>query len=179
MTLEIDMDLTNALITKLRDGDLDLGLIPGPVIEANLVSQSVGQVQFVWMASPCLDISKKILTPHDLQDWPIISLSKDSHHYHTIAQWFSNHNAQYKWIISCNNMSVVADLTMAGVGVSHLPPPCYREKIKSRKLRVLKTDPLMPAVEFFVLSARGRFQPVANAISSLAQEVSDFVRPRL
>jgi DNA-binding transcriptional LysR family regulator len=174
--LEIDMDLTTALIGKVRDGNLDLALIPGPVVEPNLTSRFLGRVRFAWMASPKLDIPRKAITPAELQQWPFISLSKDSHHYHTIESWCASKGVQMSSIVSCNNMSVAGDLTIAGLGVSHLPLNCYADDIKAGRLRVVETRPAMPAVEFFVTSLRGRFEPVTDAVSALARQLCDFPR---
>jgi hypothetical protein len=73
-------------------------------------------------------------------------------------------------------MSVAGDLTIAGLGVSHLPLNCYADDIKAGRLRVVETRPAMPAVEFFVTSLRGRFEPVTDAVSALARQLCDFPR---
>ena len=172
--LELTMELTNGLIDKLRDGALDLALIPGPVIEPNLASESLGCVAFFWMAGREIKVPARNLSPEDLQKLPIISLSEESHHYHTIEQWFNNNNAFFKPTMRCNNMSVAAYLVMAGEGIGHLPALPYEEQIKEGKLRVLKTRPKTLAVEFFAVFPRARFQPLTHAIVDQARAVSGF-----
>lgn len=176
VTLEIEVGLTNALITKLRAGDLDLALIPGPVTEPNLMSRALGQVAFAWMASSRLRIPKRALAPTDLLKWPILSLSQDSHHYYTIEAWFAASGTPYSPAISSNNMDALGDLTVGGSGVSHLPVCCYQAEIRAHRLVILRTTPPMPGVEFFAVAPRGRFQPVSYALMALAEEVSDFPR---
>lgn len=176
VTLELTMELTNGLIEKLRDGALDLALIPGPVIEPNLASESLGCVAFFWMAGRKTKVPARILSPEDLQKLPIISLSEESHHYRTIEQWFNNNNAYFNAAMRCNNMSVAGHLVMAGQGIGHLPALPYEEQIKEGKLRILKTRPKMLAVEFFAVFPRAQFQPLAHAIVALAREVSGFSR---
>ncbi len=178
VTVELTVELTNALIGKLREGDLDLALIPGPVIEPNLASGSLGLVEFVWMAGSTTDVPARVLTPEDLQKLPYISLSEESHHYRTIEHWFSSNKAYFNVVTRCNNMSVAASLTMAELGIAYLPALPYKKEIKEGKLRILKTRPKMPLVEFFAVSLRGRFQPLAHAVVALAQEVSGFSQRR-
>lgn len=176
VTLELTMGLTNALIANLREGDLDLALIPGPVVEPNLASESVGKVEFAWIAGRSFETRAKVLTPEDLQGMPIISLSEESHHYRTIEHWFSSNNACFNVSTRSNNMNVAASLALAGLGIAYLPPLAYRNEIAQGKLRVLKTRPKLPEVEFFAVSPRGRFQPLTHAVVVLAHEVSAFTQ---
>ncbi len=176
VTLEIAMDLTSDLIAKLRDGDLDLALIPGPVIDPNLTSQSVGRVEFVWMAGHALETRAEVLTPEILQSLSIISLSKESHHYRTLEQWFINNKAYFNVATQCNNMNMAASLVMSGLGVAYLPVLAYQKEIDEGKLRIFESRPQLPSVEFFAVLPRGRFQPLAHAIASIADEVSEFRR---
>lgn len=174
--LEVTMQLTNTLIAGLRDGDLDVALIPGPVIEPNLASDSLGFAEFCWMAGESLRLRPGPLTPESLQDVPIVILSESSHHYRTIEQWFTSHHAYFEVATRCNNMSLAANLAMAGLGIAHLPRLAYEKEIGEGKLRILESSPQMPNVEFFIVYPRGRFQPLVHAIVALAQEVSPFLR---
>lgn len=176
VTLEVTMQLTNTLIAGLRDGDMDVALIPGPVVEPNLASDSLGCAEFCWMAGESLALPPGPVTPEALQDVPIIALSESSHHYRTIEQWFASRHADFKVATRCNNMSLAANLAMAGLGIAHLPGIAYRKEIGEGKLRVLESRPRMPNVEFFIVYPRGRFQPLVHAIAALAQEVSPFLR---
>ncbi len=174
--LEVTVQLTNTLIAALRDGDSDVALIPGPVVEPNLASDSLGCAEFCWMAGKGFDVGPGPVTPEALQDVPIVALSESSHHYRTIEHWFASHSTYFKVATRCNNMSLAASLAMAGLGIAHLPRIAYRKEIGEGRLRILESSPRMPSVEFFVVYPRGRFQPLVHAIVALAQEVSPFAR---
>jgi DNA-binding transcriptional LysR family regulator len=174
--LELTMNLTNTLIAQLRDGDLDIALIPGPVIEPNLACESLGFVEFCWMAGETFEMPTGLVTPEHLQRLPIISLSEESHHYRTIEHWFASNNASFTTVMRSNNMSLAANLAMTGLGIAHLPRLAYQNEIGEGKLRILESSPKMPTVEFFSVYPRGRFQPLVHAIAALAQEVSRFSR---
>ncbi len=178
ITLEIEIDLTNSLIAKLREGDLDLVRGPGPVIESNLDSRSLGCVQFHWMAGQGLNVPKEVMTPRMLLRYPILALSQASHHFRQIEAWFAGDKALHQFALSCNNMDILATLTASGQGVSLLPAVAYRDEIRTGLLRILRTSPAMPPVEFFIYRPRGRFQPLADAIAALALEVGSFSHPK-
>jgi DNA-binding transcriptional LysR family regulator len=174
--LRIYVNLTRTLVDRLRDGDLDLALIAGPVTEPRLKSQSLGHDEFVWMASPQLKIPNKTLTPRELQQWPILSLSEESHYYPVIERWFSDNAATYRAAAACNSMNVTAELTMMGLGVSLLPRICYSDEVRSKKLCVLRTTPKIPPVEFFVMSKNNENHPLILAAAGLTTQLTEFSR---
>ncbi|TMS59213.1 LysR family transcriptional regulator [Imbroritus primus] len=170
VVLELDVQLTRPLISRLREGDLDLLLIPGPVAEPGLTSDTVGKVEFRWMAGPHFKVPSGILSPEVLQTLPVLSLSADSHHHTLIEQWFTRNQAQYNFVTRCNNLNVVASLTMANEGIGYLPVAAYSQEIADGRLVMLKTRPRMPAVEFVAVATSGRFQPLVDAVRTLAVE---------
>ena len=173
VTLKLDMSLTRALIDRLREGRLDLAIVAGHIAEPDFLAESLGHDEFVWMASPSLAIPGKALGPRELLRWPILSLSEDSFHYPVLERWFRDGGAIFRSTASCNNMNVIAALTAAGAGVSLLPRNCYRAEIAARRLRVLKTRPPLPAVEFSLIHRPDRHHPLIAPIARLAKEVSE------
>ncbi len=172
--VEFDVGLTMNLVEKLRNGTLDLVLAPGQFPGLNFIVCSLGSVRFEWMGSPSLDIPSGPLAPHDLQNLPVITLSGESHHHGRIEAWFRGGKALLRRFDTCNSMSVVADLTMAGLGISLIPPLCYRNEIEGGKLRIIDTEPRMEPVEFFAMTLHDQFQPITQRIVELAVEISDF-----
>ena len=89
IVLEIDEALTRDLEESVRAGALDLILASGRVSGYNLLTHSLGTVDFRWMASPVLGIpTNRPLSPQELQHWPVIALSPKSYHHTRIEDWF-------------------------------------------------------------------------------------------
>lgn len=172
--IEFDVALTMDLTSKLQNGFLDIVLAPGGVPGINFQVESLGSVDFEWLGSPSLDTGSKVFHPKDFEKWPIITLSEESYHHATILEWFKSNNAFYRRRDSCNSLSVIADLTMAGLGVSFLPTRCFAKEIKEKRLAVIKTSPKIPPVECFTMMPLGEFQPITQLISNMAVEISDF-----
>lgn len=175
VVLELDEALTEELVAKLKDGTLDMIFAAGRIPGYNFVSTSLGKVRFVWVASPRLGIATdRTLGPRDLQEWPIIALSRESYHHTSIQDWFRYKGANFRRIYTCKSMGVAASLAAAGLGVTLLPERCFRREIDSGVLKVLDTQPAMPAVEFTAMAAMDSIQPLAPTIAAIAQQVSDF-----
>ncbi len=174
ISLELDEALTQDLVTRLNGGTLDLILIPGRVSGYNTAPISLGSVRFSWMASPKLSLPKKVLKPHDLQNVPIIGLSRESYHYKSIEDWFHAGEANFRRIDTCKSLGVAASLAAAGLGITLLPQRFYAREIKSKQLRVVETQPKFNPVEFTATTSTDGIHSVARKIAALAAEVSSF-----
>ncbi|WP_198298438.1 LysR family transcriptional regulator [Bordetella genomosp. 8] len=174
VTVQLEIALTTPLVDRLASGELDLAIATGPVQEARLHCLSLGYDEFVWMAPPAMRLPRRALTPAELAAWPVLGLSEASHHYPVIEQWFSAGRASYQPVVSCSNVRVLADLTMAGLGVSLLPLRSCGKELESGQLRRIDTRPALPPVEFVAVYKRDVLDPLVGAIAELARETSEF-----
>jgi DNA-binding transcriptional LysR family regulator len=174
VVVELDEALTRDLIERLRSGMLDLILAPGRIPDYGSPSLSLGRVEFAWMASPHLGLPERQLGPRDLQDLPVIILSRESYHHVSIQDWFRAGNATSRRMDTCKSMNVAASLAAEGLGITMLPPRCVESEIRTGRLRVLDSSPPFQPVEFTATVSAENVQPLAERIASLAREISDF-----
>jgi len=174
IVLELDEALTQDLVGRLRSGSLDLILAPGRMPEYDLNTRSLGTVDFVWMASPDLGVPEVRLNARDLQQWPIIALSRESYHHSRIVGWFRSGSAYYRHIYTCKSFGVASSLASAGLGVTLLPIQCFQDQVDSGRLKVIETDPPMSPVEFTATMAMDGIKSIADIVADLAQELSTF-----
>ncbi len=172
--LELDEALTQDLVERLNAGVLDLILAPGRVPGYDLITRSLGTVDFAWVASPALGAPDGRLGPHDLQRWPVIALSRGSYHHARIEGWFRSGNAYCRRFYTCKSIAVAASLATAGLGITLLPVDCYRDRLESDQLRIIETDPPIAPVEFTATMAVHGIQPITKLTADLAREVSTF-----
>lgn len=174
IVLRLDVDAAINQTRKLERGAIDVVIVPGPIDDPRYDSVSVGWLDFEWMASPKLGISDKVLSPKDIQQWPLLTLAPDSISYKQLDRWFEENNAPiYHWDV-CNSLGVLAALAAAGFGVSYLPRGYYVNEIASKKLKVLNVRPAPPGLEYFVVFEKRLAPPVSHVIASLAQMHTTF-----
>ena len=173
VTLRIDASLTKLLMELLREGKLDLAIVAGPVSDPDVHRDLLGYDEFVWMASPALELPSETLAPLDIARWPVLTFTEDSHHYPVVKNWFREGGAVFRAATSCNNMDVLAALTMRGLGVSLLPRHCYRAELASGRLVELDTTPALARVEFSLVYRNDRVPALAPAIAEAAKAASD------
>ncbi len=171
VAVELEVDLTEGVWNRLTRGDLEIALLPGPVGGPNLECRSLGFIRYDWMASPSLNIPDRRLTPTDLTAWPIITLGRESNLHDIIELWFRHHRARPRRIDVCNSLGVVAALTMAGLGISMLPPSIFAGE---QRLKSLETSPRLDDLEFVVAYPRNSESPLIRFIVDMAQSVSTF-----
>ena len=175
IVLEIDEALTRDLEESLRAGALDLILASGRVSGYNLLTHSLGTVDFRWMASPVLDIpTNRPLSPQELQHWPVIALSPKSYHHTRIEDWFRAGNGFCNRLYTCKSFGVASSLATAGLGITLLPIELYRDQIKERVLQVIDTTPSLNTVEFTATIAVDGVPTIAERIAQLAIKASNF-----
>ena len=171
--LRLDVGLTRLLMERLHDGHIDLAIVAGVVTDGSLHQELLGFDEFAWMASPALDIGRQPLEPATLRKWPVLMLAEDSHHYPVVRHWFRNAGVTFRAATSCNNINVLAELTMQGLGVSLLPRQCYRAEIAQGRLIVLETSPAIPRVSFSLIYHADRVPLMAPVITDAAKAASD------
>jgi len=174
MMVDLEIGLTHGLWRKLRAGDLDMALLPGPAYGSDLVTEFLGAMLYTWMASPKRRIAPGMLAPSDLEAQPVITLATDSNLHEIIEQWFRHNNAEPHRIDTCNSLGVVAALTVAGLGVSLLPPGIFQREIARGDLVVLEIAPELDPVEFWLVYPRTRDSALHRAIAERSREISTF-----
>lgn len=176
VTLEMNVDLTLSLLDKLRGGEIDLAMLPGPIVQPGLRNISLGFVEFAWMASPALKIPDRRLTPRDLDNWPILTLSKTSNLYAQLERWFEESGAVGRRTDTCNSLSVLASWTISGLGIGYLPIEHFGRDIRAGRLRMVDVTPKLPDLEYVAALDRRHPQPLAQSVAELAVTVSTFER---
>lgn len=176
MLIDLDVNLTNVIWRKLRGGELDLAILPGPAIGADLATTYLGAILYTWMASPKMGLGGpgRRLGPNDLDSVPVITLSEESNLHDIINAWFGKSSAAPRRINVCNSLGVVAELTTAGLGISMLPPSIFDGEITSGRLYELRTGPRIKPLEFWAVQSRRRQTPVTETIARFASEASSF-----
>jgi DNA-binding transcriptional LysR family regulator len=172
--LEIDVDLSNRLATKLSRRQIDIALLPGPVQLPGVVRVSLGDCAMKWLGHPQLCPPGREMTAADLAELPIIGMPQDANAYHSIIDWFEEAKVSPGLVHRCNSFSVVALLVRRGVGVSLLPPDLFAGDLESGALQVLIEHPTAPKVEYSAAYLPAGEVSILPEVAAIAREESWF-----
>jgi DNA-binding transcriptional LysR family regulator len=173
--LEIDVDLSSRLVSKLARHQVDIALVPGPVDVAGTMCLPLGSCALRWLGHSHFRSHDQDLTAAALADLPIIGLPQDANAYHAMVDWFEAARVSPRLVHRCNSFSVVALLVRGGVGVSLLPPELFAGDLESGTLKVLIELPKAVDMDYSAayLSATGN--PLLAEVAALAREESWFL----
>ena len=174
VTLELDIDLTENLWGKMDQGELDVALLPKITERPHYQTIFLGEAPFAWMGSPSLGLPDRLLEPTEIAQWPILLLSQHSNLFSIIESWFSDAGARMHRRALCNNLYSIANLTKCGLGISTLPMDLYRGEIERKELKILRTNPRLPAVQYWAAYRQNEAASLVAEVAKLAAECSTF-----
>lgn len=172
LALQLEVALSRVLLERLKDGHLDLAIVAGLVDDESLHAETIGQAEFAWMASPSLQLPRRLLAPSDLRQWPILSFPQESYHVPVIKRWFRDAGVAFKPAVTCNSMDVIASLVMQGRGIALLPREHFQPELAAGRLEILSTAPALPGVELALARPAQRQTALSSAASECIREVA-------
>lgn len=175
--LEIDVDLSNRLATKLTRRQIDIALLPGPIQLPGVVRVSLGSCVMKWLGHPDLSPTDREMTAADLAELPIIGMPQDANAYHSIIDWFEEAKISPGLVHRCNSFSVVALLVRRGVGVSLLPPDLFGGDLESGALKIMIEKPAAAEVEYSAAYLPAMDASILPEVAAIAREESWFFGP--
>src|ERR1700694_412639 len=175
--MEIDVDLSNRLLTKLARRQIAMPLRPGPVHLRGAVRVALGDGVIKWLAHPQLCPKDREMKAAALAELPIIGMPQDANAYHSIINWFEEAQVSPHLMHCCNSFSVVALLVRRGVGVSLLPPELFAGDLESGLLKILIEQPDVPKVEYSAAYLPASDVSILSEVAAIAREESWFFGP--
>lgn len=171
--LKVELMVENsALLDRcLHARKLDLAFLSGPTPGANLRTELLGEQDVAWVASPRLRLPRRVLEPGDLARHQVFTNPEPSKLIVLVREWFSRGAIHAPRISTCNSLSVVAQLTGTGAGVSLLPTGVIRAELRSGALRRLSTRPAVEPQRIFAAYHGDAAGPAIDAILALARKI--------
>lgn len=143
LRLAVTVGNSRALEDRLREGDLDLGILSDALETRDLRTQVLGEQGVAWVASPDLDLPP-VLTSHDLATQQIFTNPPPSHLFTVLMDWFGACGQVPPTLSSCDSVAVIASLVTAGAGISILPLCIVEAQLAAGTLRCLNVRPAPP-----------------------------------
>ena len=173
MDIEFEVDVNARLLQRLARGGIDIAVIGGPVDDPEISLLPIGAMDMLWVSAPRLLEGRNVLSPIDLTDLPIISLSRESQSYHLLQSWFLRAGVTPTVVSYCNNLSILGQVVCAGECAALMPAMTVEREIEAGTLRVLEVEPAPSRLPFFVATRVGSIDPmipeIAHAVGNLAR----------
>ncbi|MCY1203222.1 HTH-type transcriptional regulator GltR [compost metagenome] len=172
--IELEVGAGGIILDQLKEGNIDLALIPGPMWGEQFECEELTEVEFQWMASPRLGCPKRVLTTAEFSSYPMLVHSRHGIGTQIFSQWLRRNGISNQRVFTANSMTVMIQLTVGGLGVSSLPTDYVRPFIEDGKLVRVRTSPRLPRVKYFAVYRSRAEYPFLETLIPLAKSLCDF-----
>ncbi|MCB1511333.1 MAG: LysR family transcriptional regulator [Hyphomicrobiaceae bacterium] len=164
LALEIEVDISPSLRTRLLAQEIELAFLLGPLTASTVRNLSLGHYRLAFLASPSLK-----LTPRsglsDLAAHPIFTFSRNTQPYETVRELFRSSDVPPISVNASASLATVVRLATDGLGTALIPPDIVRDEIEAGRLKEVARDVPLPDLKF---SASWLDTPDTSAIQLVA-----------
>jgi len=172
LSVALTIDNSSVLSQQLNDRELDVAIVADPEVDAHVGKEPIGMIECVWVAGTRLDLPDRPIRPRDLLRHEIFTNPEPSNLIMLLRDWFATAGLEATRISTCNSLSVILRLTMAGEGVSLLPRPIIPRRAVGSSLRILKPQPQIGRPRLFGAYQLDRAGPTVDAVIAMARTLA-------
>ena len=112
----------------------------------------------------------------ELKDYTIIAQLHGSGLGQIMKRWLSDNQVNIDGELSSSNLTAIASLTLAGMGISYLPKKIFESLISTGQLQSIKTTPAIPLIPYVLMYRKGTADDFLRFVTSVATDTCDFTR---
>lgn len=154
--LDIYTDPTKDLITKLKNGMIDLiiGKFPSN-LDKDLNYYELGKTNYIFVANKeYYPFDKKELAPKDLEKYPIILQDTPSNSRTSVEKYFQDNNLNITPKMNIASSNLLINFIKMGYGIGYVTELYVDDELKSEKLFKLNVDPEPESISFGIMSLK-------------------------
>lgn len=179
VTIDLNVDTSLNLARLIQDGQIDLGLVMGPVVAPHIRNIELCSFDCLWIAASKLPLGPGRLELRDLIEWPIFAYSKGSQPHQALLRIVETSGIAPNAvrIYNSNSLATITRLVRDGVGIAILPKVVVREFLATGELRVLDVGTKLPPLHFHAVFADNPGSTLPGLIADMAVEVAASFSP--
>jgi DNA-binding transcriptional LysR family regulator len=167
--IELEVSVSHSLEEKLYSGALDMAIAACELPPSKFHSVPLHSIDFRWMCSPSLEGVPEVLTPENLGDLPILSVTREWQARGSLLRWFADNKIRYRNVTICNTFRTTASMAVEGLGLTQLPVRLFRREVECGRLRILRAEPEIPPLEILAVRPVGDDSLAYKAIEETAR----------
>jgi DNA-binding transcriptional LysR family regulator len=166
LTLEIEVDITSNLRTRLLAQEIELAFMLGPVTAPTVSNRVLCDYQIGFLASPSLGLGNGRLTVHDLAKFPIITFPRKTPPYEIVRSLFNRPDLPPMRLHASASLGTVIHMAIEGLGIAVIPTAIVESEMADGRLQLLSTNLQIPLLTF---SASWLASPDTVAVERVAE----------
>ena len=180
--LDLTVDTSLNIARLLQDGQVDLGLIVGPLVAPDFRNIELCTYACHWVAAPALGLHGRKVSLVDLIAQPLFAYSKGSQPHQSFLRLMEGmgldpHLAR---VFNSNSLATITRLVRDGMGVAILPQVVVHEMLDRGELVVLDVEAELPPLHLHAVYREQPGSTLPGLIARMAADVAGaFVPPTL
>ena len=166
------VDTSVSIIRQLNDGEIDIGIMIGPVNHDAVENVYLGRFACRWIASAALNLGQRRLTLKDLSAFPVLSYPKVSQIHRMVEDLLDEAGVVDARIYNSNSITTIVRLLTDGIGVAPIPVSSARELLAAGVLETLNVTPPFPDMIYHAAFHKRPDMPLPGLIARIAAEVA-------
>lgn len=171
LMVELSIDVGAILTEKLRKRELDIALHTNSGAASHVIDELLGWVEFQWVASRNLEIRGGDFVPAMATQLPMVTNSAPSTLNGLVQKWLRSGGFDFDGVNSCNSLSLMLRLVMAGHAIAVLPVPILRQQLATGELRCLPAKPAIPPTPYYASHVKNERGPGTSVVVEIAKSV--------
>jgi DNA-binding transcriptional LysR family regulator len=148
LSLEIEVDITSNLRTRLLAQEIDLAFVVGPLSVSTVRNRMLCDYPVDFLASPSLGLGRRKLTVHDLAKFPIITFPRKTQPYEMVRSLFNRPDLPPVRLHASTSLATVRHMAVEGLGIAVIPTAIVENEMADGRLQLLTTDLQIPPMTF-------------------------------
>src|SRR6195952_3195955 len=148
LSLEIEVDITSNLRTRLLAQEIDLAFVVEPLSVSTIRNRLLCDYPVDFLASPSLGLAKKKLTVGDLAKFPIITFPRKTQPYEVVRSLFNRPDLPPVRLHASTSLATVKHMAIEGLGIAVIPTAIVEAEMADGRLQLLSTDLQIPPMTF-------------------------------
>ncbi|MGH9328224.1 MAG: LysR family transcriptional regulator [Terriglobia bacterium] len=138
--LEVVTGPTEALLVKLRDNSIELGVFTLPISYSDLevIPLTTEEMVVVTSAKHPVLSKKRWIKVEEIQDYPLIIFPHRAHTRNVLDEFFRKAGIKPRIAMEAENVATIKPLVKIDLGISIIPFSSVAEEVKRRELHYLR-----------------------------------------
>ncbi|WP_276357957.1 LysR family transcriptional regulator [Cohnella caldifontis] len=168
--LHLHHGTTPEVITFLKEGRIDLGVVRMPIVDPQLKVRESFQLQDCFVAGArYAELKDKTLSLEQLLQYPVILFSRNSRARMTITELFQSYGLTLKPDIEVGSVDLLIEFARRGLGISYVTREFVSNELEAGSLFEIRLDVSLPPSHVGIMTMRN--MPLSIAASRFIELV--------
>ena len=178
--VDLNVDTSLNIARQVQDGQIDLGLVMGPVVAPHIRNIELCVFDCFWIGSPRVVSHPGRLSITDLSAFPIFAYSRGSQPHLAVlrAMEAAGVDPETMRVFNSSSLATITRLIRDAVGVAVLPRVVVQEYLDRGELQVLDVDARLPPLHFHAVFSDGPGHSLPSLVAGMAVEIAQTLSQR-